>query len=999
MVVSFIGLETQEVAIKPNVKVVLSSDSQALEEVMVVAYGTAKKSSFTGSAGTMNADKIATRSVSNITNAMSGQVAGVQMTSDNGQPGESAKIRIRGIGSMASSNDPLYVVDGVPYDGDISSINPSDIESLTVLKDAAANAIYGARGANGVVLITTKSGQNGEARVTFDAKWGSNSRAVPNYDVISNPGEYYETMFKALYNSKAYAGASAADAYAYANNTLFDAKNGGLGYQVYTVPKGENLIGTNFKLNPNATLGYSDGTYYYTPDDWYDEIFGSSFRQEYNASVSGKSDKISYYASAGYLNDTGLIQNSAFKRYTGRGKVDYQAKKWLKIGTNLAYTYSDSQAPDNQTSDDWSSSGNLFFIVNSIAPIYPMYVRNADGSIKIDPSTGHRVYDAGSTTNFSRPSFTGNAARDIELNSYHTYTDAFSGKWYANITPLEGLTLTANIATTLENTRSNNLYSTFGSAAATDGEVYVESTRTFGVNTQYLASYVHTFNNVHNFDIMVGYEQYRLKEQVLYGDNTNTYDPNLGELGNAVGTDKKTVNSYTDNYMTEGILSRIQYNYDGKYFLSASYRRDASSYFAKENRWGNFWSVGAAWILTKEEFLKNTSSWLDMLKLKFSVGQQGNDNIGAYAYTDLYDLVPTGDFSMGATFKRMGNPDITWETTTNYNAGVEFSLWNGRLSGNLDYYTKKTSDLLFWLSIPESAGTRGYYGNVGDIRNMGVELTLTGAIIRTRDIDWTVSANLSHNKTKILSLPESKTAAMGGFNETNSTGLGGNWFEVGGPLYNAYCIEYAGVNEKGEALYWVDDELELAGAPGKNHSSTTTNPNEATYYKQGSILPKVFGGFNTMLRVGNFDASLSFDYQIGGKVQDYRYAGLMTPNETANGAGSAIHKDYIKSWSPNNTESDIPRWQYGDKYTSFSKSDRFLTNASYLNFQSFTVGYTFPKKWLKGVSKVRIYAAGENLCFWSVRKGFDPRYSYDGNSSITPYSPARNISGGIQMTF
>ena len=557
LVVSFIGLETQEVAIKPTVKVTLSSDSQALDEVMVVAYGTAKKSSFTGSAGTMNADKIATRSVSNITNAISGQVAGVQMTSDNGQPGESAKIRIRGIGSMASSNDPLYVVDGVPYDGNISSINPSDIESLTVLKDAAANAIYGARGANGVVLITTKSGQNGEARVTFDAKWGSNSRAVPNYDVISSPGEYYETMFKALYNSKAYAGSSAADAYAYANSTLFDAKNGGLGYQVYTVPKGENLIGTNFKLNPNATLGYSDGTYYYTPDDWYDEIFGSSFRQEYNASVSGKSDKINYYASAGYLNDTGLIQNSAFKRYTGRGKVDYQAKKWLKIGTNLAYTYSDSQAPDNQTSDDWSSSGNLFFIVNSIAPIYPMYVRNPDGSIKINATTGHKTYDAGSTTNFSRPSFTGNAARDIELNRYHTYTDAFSGKWYANITPLEGLTLTANIATTLENTRSNNLYSTFGSAASTDGEVYVESTRTFGVNTQYLASYVHTFNNVHNFDIMVGYEQYRLKEQVLYGDNTNTYDPNIGELGNAVGTDKKIANSYTDNYMTEGILSRV----------------------------------------------------------------------------------------------------------------------------------------------------------------------------------------------------------------------------------------------------------------------------------------------------------------------------------------------------------------------------------------------------------------------------------------------------------
>ena len=299
---------------------------------------------------------------------------------------------------------------------------------------------------------------------------------------------------------------------------------------------------------------------------------------------------------------------------------------------------------------------------------------------------------------------------------------------------------------------------------------------------------------LHNVNVMLGHEYYKTTTKYLSATAQGGFSPFIPEIDAFA----KVIDgsSYKSEYNVEGYFGSAQYNYDQKYFASASYRRDASSYFAKENRWGNFWSVGAAWILTKEEFLKNTSSWLDMLKLKFSVGQQGNDNIGAYAYTDLYDLVPTGDFSMGATFKRMGNPDITWETTTNYNAGVEFSLWNGRLSGNLDYYTKKTSDLLFWLSIPESAGTRGYYGNVGDIRNMGVELTLTGAIIRTRDIDWTVSANLSHNKTKILSLPESKTAAMGGFNETNSTGLGGNWFEVGGPLYNAYCIEYAGVDRK-----------------------------------------------------------------------------------------------------------------------------------------------------------------------------------------------------------
>ena len=1000
MVVSFIGLETQEVAIKPNVKVVLSSDSQSLEEVMVVAYGTAKKSSFTGSAGTMNADKIATRSVSNITNAMSGQVAGVQMTSDNGQPGESAKIRIRGIGSMASSNDPLYVVDGVPYDGDISSINPSDIESLTVLKDAAANAIYGARGANGVVLITTKSGQNGEARVTFDAKWGSNSRAVPNYDVISNPGEYYETMFKALYNSKAYAGASAADAYAYANNTLFDAKNGGLGYQVYTVPKGENLIGTNFKLNPNATLGYSDGTYYYTPDDWYDEIFGSSFRQEYNASVS---DKISYYASAGYLNDTGLIQNSAFKRYTGRGKVDYQAKKWLKIGTNLAYTYSDSQAPDNQTSDDWSSSGNLFFIVNSIAPIYPMYVRNADGSIKIDPSTGHRVYDAGSTTNFSRPSFTGNAARDIELNSYHTYTDAFSGKWYANITPLEGLTLTANIATTLENTRSNNLYSTFGSAAATDGEVYVESTRTFGVNTQYLASYVHTFNNVHNFDIMVGYEQYRLKEQVLYGDNTNTYDPNLGELGNAVGTDKKTVNSYTDNYMTEGILSRIQYNYDGKYFLSASYRRDASSRFAPEHRWGNFGSVGGAWLMTKEKFLEDIS-WLNMLKYKASWGIQGNDHLlilvngeyvnNWYAYKDQYNVsYSNGQYSTTLAYK--GNKDLTWETSYSFNTGFDFELFGSRLNGTVEYFSRITKDLLYNQPTPVSSGiSTGYIPtNVGSISNKGIELDLTGVIFRTKDFEWTANLNLTHYKNRITALSPELEAAGG---QKGSYYI----YRIGGSLFESYVKEYAGVDpDTGKALYYVD--------PDNGDYTTTSDYSAAKQADQGDLLPKVYGGFGTSLNYKGLDFSIQLSYQLGGRYYDGTYQAFMH-NGGSGMQGYNWSTDIRDAWTPENRYTDVPRLDASDDCYQLDSS-RFLVSSNYLSLNNITLGYTLPKSWTKKlqINNLRVYVSADNVALLTARKGLDPRQDLglgsstygSGAATSSSYSAMRTITGGINLTF
>ena len=1003
LVVSFIGMKTQEVAIKPVVNVVLHSDSEMLDEVMVVAYGTAKKSSFTGSAGVMNAEKIANRNVSNITNAMSGQVAGVQMTSDNGQPGESAKIRIRGIGSMSSSNDPLYIVDGVPYDGDIASINPADIENLTVLKDAAANAIYGARGANGVVLINTKSGQNGEARVTFDAKWGSNTRAIPNYNVIKSPAEYYETMYKALYNSKIYDGKTSAEAHAFANKTLFDAENGGLGYQVYTVPQGENLIGEDFKINPNATLGYSDGQYYYTPDDWYNEIFGSSFRQEYNASVSGKSDKINYYASVGYLNDTGLIKNSAFKRYTGRGKVDYQAKKWLKIGTNLSYTYSDSQAPDGQTTDDWGSSGNLFYLVNSIAPIYPMYVRNADGTIKTDPNTGYKVYDAGSTTNFKRPSFTGNAARDIELNRYRTYKDVFSGKWYANIMPIEGLTLTANIATTVQNSRSNSLYSAFGSATSTDGSVYVEGNRIFGVNTQYLASYVRSIKDVHNLDVMIGYEQYRLKDQVLYGENTNLYDPTVGELGNAVGVDKKTVNSYTDNYMTEGILSRIQYNYDGKYFLSASYRRDASSRFAPEHRWGNFGSIGGAWLMTKEKFMEDLT-WINMLKFKASWGIQGNDHLlitvngvskdNWYAYKDQYTVsYSNGNYSTSLAYK--GNEDLTWETSYSFNTGFDFELFDNRLNGTIEYFSRNTKDLLYNKPVAVSSGiSTGYIPtNIGSISNKGVELDLNATIIRNKDFEWNANFNLTHYKNKITELSPELEAAGG---QKGSYYI----YKIGGSLYQSYIKEFAGVDpDTGKALYYVD--------PDNGDYSTTDDYSLANQADQGDLLPKVYGGFGTSLTYKGLDFSIQLSYQLGGRYYDGTYQSFMH-NGGSGMQGFNWSTDIRNAWTPENKDTKVPRLDASDDCYQIDSS-RFLVSSNYLSLNNITIGYTLPQSWVKKlqIKNLRVYMSADNVALLSARKGLDPRQSLglgsstygSGAATSSSYSSMRTITGGINLTF
>ena len=327
MVVSFIGMATQEVAVKANLNIVLKSDTEQLEEVMVVAYGTAKKSAFTGSAATIKNEKIATRQTSNVTNALAGQVAGVQTTSNNGQPGKDAEVRIRGIGSISASNKPLYVVDGVPYDGEISAISTSDIESMTVLKDAASNALYGARGANGVILVTTKKGATGKATVNLDAKWGTNRRGVSNYDVMTSSQEYVENYYTAMLNG--YAGgdpnrvlSNGMTGNQYINSLLFS--KDGLGYPVYTVPNGEGYIGVDGKLNPNAKLGRVYGDYYITPDDWEKELLDNgNLRQEYNVNISGSTEKMNYYMSAGYLDDSGLIPGSSFSRLSFRLKADY----------------------------------------------------------------------------------------------------------------------------------------------------------------------------------------------------------------------------------------------------------------------------------------------------------------------------------------------------------------------------------------------------------------------------------------------------------------------------------------------------------------------------------------------------------------------------------------------------------------------------------------------------------------------------------------------------
>lgn len=998
LVFSSIGYKTTEVTVASSgtINVQLHPDSEFLDETIVVAYGTATRSSFTGSASMVNSEAIEARVATDVTSALAGAAPGVQVISPSGDPASSeATIRIRGIGSMSASNSPLYIVDGMPYDGSISDINPNDVESMSVLKDAAASAIYGARGANGVVLITTKRSRGQDAVIKFDMRLGSNSRLIPQYDVIDDPARYYETHYRMMYNSQIYAGKSSEEAFAYADANIFNHNNGGLGYQVYTVPAGEKFIGTDFRINPNARLGYSDGEYFYKPDNWYKETFRNSFRQEYNLSVSGSKDRLTYYGSAGFLDDGGIVSNSDFKRYTARINTDFQAKEWLKITTNMSYTHTDSQTASYTST--YGSSVNVFYITNNIGPIYPLYVRDAEGNIMYE--NGMKVYDA-NQTNFIRPSISGNAVRDNELNKKRNYSDMVTGKWGLTATPVKGLSASVNVGLMNENSRYNSLYSQFANYSSTDGQAYVSHDRYFAVNSQILAEYKTDFGGtLHKLEILGGYELYKLKIQSLEGQNDHLYDPFIGELGNADGTKSKKTTSFTADYVTQGFLARVQYNYGERYFVSGSYRRDASSRFAEGHRWGDFGSVGAAWLLSEEPFMA-TAWWVNMLKIKASWGVQGNDNLypnASYArkyypyadnYTHSYNE-ESGEYSLELAYK--GNEELTWESSRSFNVGADFELLGGYLNGSIEYFSRKTTDLLYSKDVPLSSGNpTGYYPvNVGSIVNNGFEASLYGDIFNTRKVQWSWNVNLSHYRNRITSLDES----------IGEEGITGSYYiyKVGGSLYEAYMYRYAGVNpENGKALYHYRAEDGTIG--------TTEVFADADQFECGSVLPKVYGGFGTSVKLYGFDLSAQFSFQLGGRYYDGTYQALM---HTSSAVGTAWHKDALKAWTEDNPHTDIPRLD-GDTSVGQSAVDRFLISSDYLSINNITIGYTFPRKWIEGIGieGIRIYFAGDNLAVMSARKGLDPRYSmglgtYTAGSGLNSgaYSAMRTLTGGLTITF
>ena len=997
--VSYVGYTTQDVDLKDGMVVKLSSSASNLDEMIVVAYGTAKKSAYTGSASVVKSEEIENSLVTDVTSAINGKVAGVQMLSSDGAPGTTPSVYIRGTGSLTTSSAPLYVIDGVPMNsGAMLDLSPSDVESMTILKDAAAAALYGAHGANGVILVTTKKGREGKSNITVNANWGASSREIPYYSTISGAAANYQKMYWAIRNYYHLSqNASNAQAHALANAELSGDPNSNVfGYQVFNA-NGQDLFDADGNFNPYATLGYVYGNNYLIPDDWRKELLRNGFRQEYNVSASGGGEKYDYLLAFNYLDNQGIIKNSSFQRMTTRFVGNYQLLKWLKVGANMQYSWQKQNYPDGQTEAGYSD--NAFYFTDMMAPVYPFYVRNAAGKVLYDDVTGNPLFDFGmrglGAPNLNRTFSVGNPMGTFVYDVNEYLYDVFDGKWSAIITPVEGLTISGNLGYYVSNARANYMNNNqYGQMAQYGGFVQQQAQHDRTLNIQALANYNKTWR-MSTWDFLLGYESYSLQSDGMWGNGYMTYSNSNNTLSNV--SSQKDLGGSKTMYATRGIFARVNYDYDARIFGSVSYHRDASSRFAPGHRWGNFWSLSAAWDIAKESWMQESSDWLNMLKLKASFGQQGNDNIGNYyAYIDQYAMTGVDGVWNTSSLVYKGNPDLTWETSNAFNIGVDFAFLQGKLQGTLEYFSRQTSNMLYNKPVQPSLGYTSFPMNVGSMRNSGVELELNATPVNTKNVQWDLNFNITYQNNKIIKLaPELKGEWING----------SYYWHEGESMYNLYLVQYAGVDEEtGMPLYWAKTE-DGEEVPITNFSVAMGGTGDDYYQgikyvgnrkKTGNLLPPFYGGFGTTLTFFGVDVSVQCGYQFGGKMLDSGYQQLM---HNGTSPGRAMHIDVLKAWTETNTKTDVPRL---DRFATYmnSTSDRFLTSSKYFSINNISVGYNFPQKWISkcGLSGLRIYGAADNVAIWSARKGLDPRQGFVSSASSS-YSAMRMISGGVKLTF
>ena len=922
-------MQSQEVKIKPNVKVVLKSDAEVLDEVVVTGYGVQRKASFTGAASIVGEEAIAKKNDANFVKVLEGSVPGVQMNNSTSMPGVWGSVYIRGRASLNSGTQPLYVIDGMPVNSDtdalstsannmvdpMSSINPADIESITVLKDAAATAIYGSRAANGVIVVTTKKGSEGKFNLNLDIKQGFVSMGNNNMD-FANAEESMKLFTDGL---TAYQGGDWQENY----NYLAD-----------------NYFGWDRK----------------TSTDWMDAITRKGYYQDYNLSAQGRNGNTGYYVSLGYLNTDGLIIGSDMERFSGRMNLDSKFK-WATIGVNTSYSYSTQNGFSLSTAGSMSSP--LTAAISSQTPMDPIY--DSEGNYN-----NINMYNPVALMDEDTGELNENKMQTINLNPYLQVD--FGLGIYAKTT----------LGVNLTDLRQYQYWSALYNPQAMDynglGQQY--NSRNTVVTWNNVVGWNHKFADKHDVSVMLGQEmqkksyfyEYYAKSDFPFADSGMR---DLTTAGTEQGSEYYKKEARLASYFMDA-----HYSYADKYYLSGSYRRDGSSVFGSNTRWGNFWSVGGKWRISGEDFL-NGNNVITNATLRASYGTVGNQDIDWYAARGFYGAGYNYNQMPGMIPVSISNQELTWEVSKKFDIGFDFSLWH-RLHFTFDFYNEITSDALFQVPLSMTTGMTETYKNIGKIRNHGIEFSVNANILQTKDWTWSAYANLTWNENEVVKLstdePIEYTFQI---------------IEEGRPYTQFKMKEYAGVDrETGKPLWYLNE----------TGNETTSDYNAAAKRYVGDADPNVLGGFGTNLRWKDIDFGLSFNYRLGGKVYDSGAA--------FTGFGMAFRTPLedvaLNSWTEENKDAKYPQYIYKDPYNATSTSSRFLYSGDYLRISNLTLGYTLPKKWTTKIliQRLRAYISVDNLYTFTASDfvGYNPETSANGVIAWQ-YPATRTFIGGIQLTF
>lgn len=984
LVFSYMGMQDAIVTVgtSSTVNTKMKEDGKELDEVVVVAYGKAKKSSYTGSATQIKSEQLENRPLTNALSVLEGSTSGVQVQSSAGQPGSAPEIRIRGFSSVNGSNTPLYIVDGVPFAGDISNINSSDIESLTVLKDASSTSLYGSKAANGVIIITTKTGKSTKDKFSLNMSTGMTSRSIKDYKRV-DAYQYYPLEWEAIRNSRPMTTQAQIDA---ANIYASGRVGTVLVTNPFNVPIG-SVVGTDGKLNPNAQLLYPEDL------DWEKQLERAGVRQNADFSYQGKSEKSNYFASLGHLNEEGYIQKSSFERTTGRLNLNTSLNNWFKTGVNLSGTLTNSNLGVDGV-ENTSSFNNPFRTMRTMGSIYPVFDHTENGDYLLDEN-GKRVY---STLRGSGASNGRNVVYETLNNKDNVKGLALSARTFFEVSFLKDFKFTTNIS--IDKSYYNRTYSynnLIGDGAPT-GLMGKDDKILTGITYNQLLNYSKKLGD-HTISALLGHESFDYERNWTTGTKTGQVVPDNVEYVNYATT--TNLSSYTRNYATESYFSRVGYDYMDKYIFSASLRRDGSSKFVE--KWGDFWSFGGAWVISKEAFIGNIS-WINDLKLRASIGQVGNDShiisdtndsgskiggLNYYVGQPTFSLGNNNGSDGGITTYAAGAPDLKWEVNTQKDLAVEFGLFKNRLRGSVEYYNRNTDGLIFDVPNPLSSGLDYRVENIGSMVNKGFEISLDGVILKTNDFSWSLNINASTINNKLTKLPQKEIID------------GTKKLQVGQSIYDYWLRDWYGVDPAdGYALYVADPLLMVENDPtGRivNGVYVTTNQNKALYHYAGSAIPDLFGSFGSAFKYKGIQLDVMFSYQIGGKMYDSNYAALM---HTGSEYGSALSTDILKRWQNPGDVTDVPRLDVSRNTQATVASDRWLVGSDYLSLRQINLSYKLPSDLISklAIDNATIYVNGENLMLFTKRQGMDPTQTFNGTTQ-NRYIPSRVITMGFNLNF